>query len=72
MGTRFVNFIYFNVIVYIVYYVIDHIFTFLNFFSNPNLGTDLMVMPTNTDITFIFVNVLISSILSYTILKKIN
>jgi len=72
MGTKFVNFIYFNVIVYVVYYVIDHIFTFLNFYSNPNLGIDLMVMPTNTDMLFIFINILISMLAGYKLLKRIN
>jgi len=72
MGSKFVNFIYFNVIIYIAYSVIDFIFIFLNFFSNPNLGTSLTVMPTNTDMVFIFINVIISSIIGYILLKKIN
>ena len=72
MGTKFVNFVYFNIIVYIVYSVIDFIFTFLNLYSNPNLGNDLMVMPTHTDMRFIFINILISTIAGYKILKQIN
>lgn len=66
------NFIYYNVIVYILYAVIDTIFTFLNLYSTPELGTDLLVMPTDSDMTYIIINVCISTVLGYYILKKIN
>lgn len=66
------NFIYYNVIVYILYAAIDTIFTFLNLYSTPELGTDLLVMPTDSDMTYIIINVCISTVLGYYILKKIN
>jgi hypothetical protein len=68
---KFINFVYYNVIVYIVYYIIDHIFTFLNLYSSSKLGTDLTIMPTNSDITLIVINIAISSILGLYILKKV-
>jgi len=69
---KFVNFIYYNVIVYIVYYVIDHIFTFFNLYSSTKLGEDLFVMPTNSDMIYIIINVVVSTIVGFYILKKIK
>ena len=69
---KFVNFVFYNVIVYLVYMVIDKIFTFFNFYSSEQLGKDLSVMPTQTDMVFILINVLLSSIIGYFLLKKIN
>jgi len=66
------NFIYYNIIVYILYAVLDHIFTFFNLYSTPELGTDLLVMPTNSDMTYIIINICISTVFGYYILKKVN
>jgi len=70
--SKFVNFIYYNIIVYILYSIIDHIFTFLNLYSSPELGTDLLVMPTDSDITYILINIAISSIAGLYLLKKVK
>jgi len=70
--SKFVNFVYYNIIVYILYTILDHIFTFFNLYSSPELGNDLLVMPTNSDMTYIIINVVISTILGYYILKKLN
>jgi len=70
--SRFMNFIYFNGIVYIAYMIIDKVFTFFNLYSNPELGNDLMVMPTSTDMVLIGINILLSSICGFYILYKIK
>jgi len=70
--SKFVNFVYYNVIVYVLYSILDHIFTFFHLYSSPKLGTDLLIMPTNSDMTYIIINVVISTILGYYILRKIN
>jgi len=59
--TKFTKFIFFNLFTYVFYLLIDKIFTLLNLYSNPKLGYDLMVMPTNTDMIFIGINTLLSS-----------
>jgi hypothetical protein len=69
---KFINFVYYNVIVYVLYSIVDHIFTFLNLYSSPKLGNDMLVMPTNTDMVFIGINVAISSLLGLYLLKKVN
>jgi hypothetical protein len=69
---KFINFVYYNVIVYVLYTIVDHIFTFLNLYSSPELGNSMLVMPTNTDMVFIGINVVISSILGLYLLKKVN
>lgn len=69
---RFVDFIFYNVIVYLLYSLIDTIFTFLNLYSSTTLGNDLSVMPTQSDITFIFINVVISTVLGYIIFKRLK
>ena len=70
--SKFINFIYYNIIVYILYTAIDHIFTFLGLYSSPELGTDLLVMPTDSDITYILINIAISSIAGLYLLKKVK
>jgi len=69
---KFVNFVYYNIIVYILYSLLDHIFTFFNLYSSPELGTDLLIMPTDTDMTYIIINVVVSTLVGYFILRKIN
>jgi len=70
--SRFTAFLIFNILVYIVYWGIDKVFTILNFYSNPKLGEDIMIMPTTSDVWLIAVNVLLSSILGYYLLHKIK
>jgi len=65
----FVNFIYFNVIVYVVYAVIDKIFTFLGFYNTPK-SNDMLALPSQNDMYFVIANVLISTILGYYLLGK--
>jgi len=69
---RFVDFILYNTIVYAIYWLIDTIFTFLNFYSSDELGNDLTVMPTDSDFTYIIINIVISATLGYYIFKKIK
>jgi hypothetical protein len=69
---KFINFVYYNVIVYVLYSIVDYIFTFLNLYSSPKLGNSMLVMPTSTDMVFIGINVFISSVLGLYILKKVN
>lgn len=69
---RFVHFIFYNVVVYILYAVIDTIFTSLHLYSSPALGNDLAVMPTRSDITFIFINILISTVLGFIVYRKLK
>jgi hypothetical protein len=68
--SKFTYFIIYNVLVYILYIIIDKIFTSFGWFSNPNLGKDLLVMPNQTDIILIFINIFISTILAWYILFK--
>ena len=68
--SKFTKFILFNVFVYIIYLVIDKVFTFFDWFSNPQLGHDLMVMPTSSDVTLILINSLISSIVALYLIFK--
>jgi hypothetical protein len=70
--SKFTAFILFNIIVYVVYSLIDKLFTHLNWYSNPKLGEDIMIMPTNTDIWLIFTNILLSSVIGYFLLHKIK
>ena len=69
---KFVNFVYYNIIVYVLYSILDHIFTFFNLYSSSELGTNLFVVPTNSDMTYIIINVVISTLLGYYILGKLK
>jgi len=69
---KFAKFLYYNIIVYILYAVVDKFFTMLHLYSSDALGTNLLVMPTNSDITLIIINVIISSIGGYFLLKKLE
>jgi len=70
--SKFVNFVYYNVIVYVLYSIIDYIFTFLHLYSSSQLGKNLLVMPTDSDMTYIIINIVISSVAGLYILKRIN
>jgi len=70
--SKFTRFILFNIIMYILYTMIDKVFTFLDLYSNSQLGVDIMVMPTDGDIWLILINTLLSSIGTFYLLFKIN
>jgi hypothetical protein len=50
----------------------DALLTAINVYSNPNLGTDLLIMPTDKDMGYIIINIVISSTLGYVLLKKLK
>lgn len=70
--SKFTAFIVFNGLVYFIYLMIDKVFTFFDWYSNPLLGTDLNVMPTDGDIKLIIINSILSSIISFMILRQIK
>ncbi|WP_297433720.1 hypothetical protein [Sulfurimonas sp.] len=69
---KFAKFLYYNIIVYFLYVIVDKFFTMLHLYSSDALGTDLSVMPTNSDLTLIIINVVISSVGGYFLLKKLE
>jgi hypothetical protein len=69
---RFVSFILFNIFMYSVYLSIDTVFTFFNWYSNSELGHDITIMPTNSDVWLILINTLFSSILAFYLMYKIK
>jgi len=70
--SKFAKFLYYNIIVYFLYVIVDKFFTMLHLYSSDALGTDLSVMPTNSDLTLIIINVVISSVGGYFLLKKLE
>ena len=74
--SKFTSFILFNVLMYFAYILLDKLFTFFDWYSNPQLGHDLTVMPTNGDIWLIILNTLVSSVgalyLLYTIKRSVK
>ena len=68
----FSKFILYNVVVYIIYKIIDYIFTFLNLYSSKELGQDLLVMPTDSDLKLIIINIVISSVIGFIALRWIE
>ncbi len=52
--------------------VIDKGLTLLNVYSNPQLGEDILVMPTSSDIMIIIVNTIISSVFAWMVLRRIK
>jgi len=69
---KFAKFLYYNIIVYFLYVIVDKLFTLLHLYSSDALGTNLQVMPTNLDMTLIVINVALSSIGGYYLLKKLE
>ena len=69
---KLMNFIYYNIFVYIIYYLIDTLFDLLNLYSNHNLGKDIMVMPTQTDMILVGINIMISLVLSMILLNRLK
>ena len=68
----FTKFILYNVVVYIIYKIIDYIFTFLNLYSSKELGQDLLVMPTDSDLKLIIINIILSTIIGFIVMKWIE
>jgi hypothetical protein len=57
---------------YIGYTLIDKLFTFFDWYSNPQLGHDLLIMPTSSDMWLIGINSILSSILAFYLIYKIK
>jgi hypothetical protein len=70
--SKFTRFILFNIFVYFIYIVIDKILTSLDWYSDPKLGVDILVMPTSSDIWLIGINTLLSSAGAFYLLFKIK
>jgi len=70
--SKLMSFIVYNIIVYVLYGIMDALLTAINVYSNPNLGTDLLIMPTDKDMGYIIINIVISSTLGYVLLKKLK
>ncbi len=69
---RLMDFIYYNIFVYVIYMVIDFVFDFLNFYSSHKLGKDIMIMPTTSDMVFIGINVVASLVVGLIVLNKLK
>ena len=69
---KLMDFIYYNIFVYVAYWLIDTIFDFLNLYSSHDLGKDIMIMPTESDIIFIGINIVLSLVLGFMALKKLK
>ena len=69
---RLMDFIYYNIFVYIAYWIIDTIFDFLNLYSNHDLGQDIMVMPTEGDMILVGINIVLSLVLGLMALNKLK
>ncbi len=69
---KLMDFIYYNIFVYIAYWIIDTIFDFLNLYSSHDLGKDIMVMPTTSDMVLIGINLVLSLILGLIALNKLK
>ncbi len=70
--SRLTKFLLFNIFTYVAYAIIDQIFTKLNWYSDANLGKDLMIIPTQSDIWLIGVNILLSSIVAFYLLAQMS
>ena len=68
----FSKFILYNLLVYIIYWIIDRLFTFLNLYSSKELGQDLFVMPTNSDLILIVVNIVLSMVAGFVVMQWIE
>jgi len=69
---RLMDFIYYNIFVYVIYWGIDFIFDLFNFYSSHDLGKDLMVMPTDNDMILIGINFIFSLVLGLIALNKLK
>ncbi len=68
----FSKFILYNLLVYIIYWIIDRLFTFLNLYSSKELGQDLFVMPTDSDLMLIVVNIVLSMVAGLVVMRWIE
>ena len=68
--SKFTRFILFNIFMYVLYIMIDKVFTKLDFYSNPQLGQDIMVMPTSGDVWLVALNTLLSAVGALYVLRK--
>ena len=69
---KLLDFIYYNIFVYIIYFTIDYLFDLLNLYSNHALGKDLMVVPTSEDMTLIGINIVVSMVLGLLALRYLK
>ena len=69
---KLMDFIYYNIFVYVIYWIIDYLFDALNLYSSHDLGKDIMVMPTESDMIFIGINIIISMVLGLRVLKYVQ
>jgi len=70
--SKFTSFILFNTLMYVIYLLIDTLFTFFDWYSTPQLGHDIMVMPSSGDIWLIAINTVFSFVGSFYLLSKIK
>ncbi len=68
----FSKFILYNLLVYIIYWIIDRLFTFLNLYSSKELGQDLFVMPTDSDLILIVINIVLSMVAGFVVMRWIE
>jgi len=66
------DFIYYNIFVYVIYWIIDRLFDALNLYSSHDLGKDIMVMPTESDMIFIGINFIVSLTLGLMALRYLQ
>jgi len=67
------NFIIYNFIVAIVYYIFDYIFSIFGFYNTPTASSNQMLsMPSSGDMNLIIINFILSSIIGIFLLKYIN
>ncbi len=68
----FSKFVFYNVIVYGVYVIIDKIFSLLHLYSHKmeTSGFSLSSMPSSSDMSLIIINSTISAILGYFIFRR--
>ena len=69
---KLMDFIYYNIFVYIAYWIIDTVFDLLNLYSSHDLGQDLRVMPTSSDMVLIGINIVLSLVLGVIALNKLK
>jgi len=69
---KLMDFIYYNIFVYIIYWIIDYLLDALNLYSSHDLGKDIMIMPTESDMIFIGINIIISMVLGLRVLKYVQ
>ncbi len=69
---KFSKFVFYNLFVYIVYVIIDKIFSLLHLYS-PKMqssGFSLSAMPSSSDMRLVIINSVISAILGYFLFKR--